>query len=82
MDTKKQRQSRCDDVRLTESGNAKSEQIATCDACRAANRLRMAARGALEWNVRRSGWFLGMKYQTCFLKDKSEHNNELWSVKG
>ena len=49
MDTKKQRQSRCDDMRLTESRNAKSEQIATCDAYRATNQLRMAARGALEW---------------------------------
>jgi len=27
MDTEKQRQHRCDDVRLTESGNARSKQL-------------------------------------------------------
>jgi len=27
MDTEKQRQHRCDDARLTESGNARSEQL-------------------------------------------------------
>ena len=36
MDTEKQRQRRCHDARMTESGNARSEQ-------------RMAARRALEW---------------------------------
>jgi len=48
MDTEKQRQHRCDDVRLTESENARRKQL-TCDAYRVTNQQRMASRRALEW---------------------------------
>jgi len=37
MDTKKQRQRRCDDARLTESKNARNEQLNTRGAYRVAN---------------------------------------------
>ena len=47
MDTEKQRQCRRDDVRLTESGNARSEQLLVVPTV--ANQQRMAARRALEW---------------------------------
>ena len=50
METEKQRQRRCDDVRLTESGDARSEHSATQCAYRVAKQQRMAARRALEWN--------------------------------
>ena len=50
MDTeKKQRQRRRDDARLTESGNARSEQLRTRGAYRVANQQRMAAKRAPEW---------------------------------
>ena len=48
MDSEKQRQHRHDDARLTESRNARSEQL-TRDAYRVANQYRMASRRALEW---------------------------------
>ena len=65
MDTEKQRQCRRDDARLTESGNARSEQLLVVpSAYRIANQQRMAARRALEWiGVSKPGWFLDMKYQ-------------------
>ena len=37
------------DASLTKSGKTRSKQLCACDAYRAANRLRMAARRALEW---------------------------------
>ena len=50
MDTEKQRQRRRNDVRLTESRNARSEQLLVVpSAYRVANQQRMAARRALEW---------------------------------
>ena len=49
MDTEKQRQRIRDDARLTESGNARSEQLNTRGAYRVASQQRMAARRALEW---------------------------------
>ena len=49
MDTENQRQRRRDDVRLTESGNARTEQLLVVpSAYRVANQQRMAARRALE----------------------------------
>jgi len=63
MDTEKQRQHRRDDVRLTESGNARGEQLNTCGACRVANQQSLAWLSGSE--RRRPGWFLDMKYQTC-----------------
>ena len=64
MDTQKQRQRRRDDARLIESGNARSEQLNTRGAYRVANQQSLAC---LSGSERRSpGWFLDMKYQTCF----------------
>jgi len=48
MDTEKQRQSIYDDVRLTKSGNARSEQLPVMPS-RIANQQRIAATRALEW---------------------------------
>jgi len=64
MDTEKQRQRRHDDARLTESGNARSEQLNTRCAYRVANQQSLAYLSGSE--RRRPGWFLDMKYQTCF----------------
>ena len=63
MDTEKQRQRRLDDTRLTESGNARSEQLNTRGAYRVANQQSLACLSGSE--RRRPGWFLDMKYQTC-----------------
>jgi len=65
MDTKKQRQCRRDDARLTESGNASSEQLNTRGAYRVTNQQSLACLSGSE--RQRPGWFLDMKYQTCFL---------------
>ena len=51
MDTKKQRQRRCNDARLTESGNARSKQLLVVPTESLINRV------WLEW-IRMSGWFL------------------------
>ena len=64
MDTEKQRQRRRDDARLTESGNARSEQLNTRGAYRVANQQSLAWLSGSE--RRRPGWFLDMKYQTCY----------------
>jgi len=64
MDTEKQRQRRHNDVRLTESGNARSEQLNTHGAYRVANQQSLACLSGSE--CRRPGQFLDMKYQTCF----------------
>jgi len=64
MDTEKQRQRRRDDARLTESGNARSEQLNTRGAYRVAYQQSLACLSGSE--RRRPGWFLDMKYQTCF----------------
>ena len=65
MDTEKQRQRRCDYARLTEGGNARSEQLNTRSAYRVANQQSLACLSGSEHQ--RPGWFLDMKYQTCFL---------------
>ena len=67
MDTEKQRQRRRDDARLAESGNARSEQLNTRGAyvqSPLANQQSLACLSGSE--RRRPGWFLDMKYQTCF----------------
>jgi len=64
MDTEKRGQRRRDDARLTESGNARSEQLNTRGAYRVANQQSLAYLSGSE--RRRTGWFLDMKYQTCF----------------
>jgi len=48
VDTEQQRQCRHYDTRMTDSGNARSEQL-THDGYRVANQQRMVARRALEW---------------------------------
>ena len=61
MDTEKQRQCRGDDVRLTKSGNARSEQLLLV----LTNREWLPGElltGSKRWST---GWFLDMKYQTC-----------------
>ena len=65
MDTEKQGQHRCDYARLTEGGNARSEQLNTRSAYRVANQQSLACLSGSE--RRRPGWFLDMKYQTCSL---------------
>jgi len=64
MGIEKQRQRRRDGARLTESGNARSEQLNTRGAHRVANQQSLACLSGSE--RRRPGWFLDMKYQTCF----------------
>ena len=66
MDTEKQGQHRCDDTKLTKSGNARSEQLNIHGAYRVANQQSLACLSGSE--RRRPGWFLDMKYQTCFRK--------------
>jgi len=70
MDTEKQRQCRRDDARLTESGNARSEQLNTRGAYRVTNQQSLACLSGSE--CRRPGWFLDMKYQTCYMAYSSE----------
>jgi len=66
MDTEKQRQRRHNDARLTESGNARSEQLLVMPTESLTNGELMAARRALDGSEhQRSGWILDMKYQTC-----------------
>ena len=72
IDTEKQRQRRRDDARLTQSGNARSEQLNTRGAYRVANQQSLACLSGSE--RRRPGWFLDMKYQTCFVYDFN-HNS-------
>ena len=67
MDTEKQRLRRRDDARLTESGSTRSEQLNTRGAYRVANQQRLACLSGSE--RQRPGWFLDMKYQTCFLPE-------------
>ena len=69
MDTQKQRQRRRDDTRLTESGNARSEQLNTHGAYRVANQQSLAFLSGSE--RRRPDWFLDMKYNVSDLFDKT-----------
>jgi len=69
MDTAKQRQHSRDDTRLTESGNTRSEQLNTRGAYRVANQQSLACLSGSE--RRRPGWFIDMKYQTCFKEKPS-----------
>ena len=66
MDTKKQRQSRRDDVRLTKSGNARSEQLLVMTTELLSNREWLPGELLSGLEHRRPGRFLDMKYQTCF----------------
>jgi len=62
MDTEKQRQRRRDDTRLTESRNARSEQLLMVPTGSLTNREIMAARRGSE--CRRPGWVLDMNVLT------------------
>jgi len=66
MDTKKQRQCKHDGTRLTESGNARSEQLLVVPIDSLTNRQRLLGELLSGSEHRRPGWFLDMKYQTCF----------------
>jgi len=65
MDTEKQRQRRRDDVRLTESRNARSEQLLVVRRESLINTEWLPGELLSESERRRPGWFLDMKYQTC-----------------
>ena len=67
MDTEKQRQRRRDDARLTESGNARSEQLLVVPTESLTNRQRLLGELLSGSERRRPGWFLDMKYQTCLM---------------
>jgi len=64
MDTEKQRQCRRDDARLTESKNARSEQLLMVPTELLTNREWLLGE-RLSGSEQRPGWFLDMKYQTC-----------------
>ena len=68
MDTEKQKQHRCDNVRLTESGNARSEQLLVVRVPTESLTNREWLPGELLNGLERQrpGWILDMKYQTCF----------------
>ena len=66
MDTEKQRQRRRDDARLTESGNARSEQLNIRGAYRVANQKSWACLGGSE----REGP-AGFRYEISDLFNKS-----------
>jgi len=66
MDTEKQRQRRRDNVRLTESENARSEQLLMMPTELLTNREWLPGELLGGSERRRPGWFLVMKHQTCF----------------
>ena len=59
MDTEKQRQPRCDDVRLTKSGNARSKQVLVVptQSLIKCNRVWLSGEHLSESEHQRSGWF-------------------------
>jgi len=66
MDTEKQRQRRRDDVRLTKSGNARSEQLLVVPTESLTNREWLLGELLSGSERRRPSWFLEIKYQSCF----------------
>ena len=65
MDTEKQGQYRCDNVRLTDSGNARREQLLMMPTELLINREWLSGELLSGSECRRPGWFLEMNYQTC-----------------
>jgi len=57
MDTEEQRQRRCNNARLTESGNARSEQLLVMPT-ESLNQRRIDARRALEWTGTSKTWLV------------------------
>ena len=66
MDTEKQRQRGRDDAKLTESGNTRTEQLLVVPTESLTNREWLPGELLNGSEHRRPGWFLDMKYQTCF----------------
>ena len=73
MDTEKQKQRGRNDVRLIESGNARSEQLLVVPTESLTNREWLPGELLSGSEHRRPSWFLDMKYQTCY-----SHINEVW----
>ena len=67
MDTEKQRQRRRDGARLTESGNARSEQLLVVPTESLTNRQWLLGELLSGSERQRPGWFLDMKCQTCLV---------------
>ena len=65
MDIEKQRQYRCSDARLTESRNARSEQLLMVPTESLTNREWLPGELLSGSERRKPGWFLDVKYQTC-----------------
>ena len=65
MNTEKQRQCRRDDARLTESGNARSEQLLVVPTESLTNREWLPGELLSGSERQRPSWYLDMKYQTC-----------------
>ena len=70
MDTEKKRQHRCHDVRLTESGNARSKQLLVVPTEFLTNSEWLPGELLNGSERRRSSWFLVMKYQTYFVLEQ------------
>ena len=68
MDTEKQRQRRCNNARLTESGNARTEQLLVVPTESLTNRELLPGELLNGSECQRLGWFLDMKYKTCSLR--------------
>ena len=66
MDTEKQRQRRRNNMRLTESGNARSEQLLVVPTESLTNREWLPRELLSGLEHQRPGWFLDMKYPTCY----------------
>ena len=77
MDTEKQRQCRCDNARLTKSGNARSEQLLVVPTELLTSREWLPGELLNGWECRRPSWFLDMKYQTCVVFFEE---NVVWCV--
>ena len=67
MDTEKQRQRRRDDVRLTESGNARSEQLLVVPSESLTNREWLPGELLNGLERQRPGWFLRYEISDLFL---------------
>ena len=70
-DSEKQRQCRLNDVRLTKSENARSEQLLVMHAESLTDWEWLPGALLSELKCLKAAWFLGMKYQTYFTVDGS-----------
>jgi len=67
MDTEKQRQCRRDGARLTESGNARSEQLLTVPTKSLTNRQQLVGELLSGTERRRPSWFLIWNIRLVYL---------------